>query len=453
MQLKCNKALPWVGHFSVLTGRMSKEKPTIKDNGYEIHAGYRIRLLQTKAGKRYQVDLGRSTGKHIRLSFPSLQKARNCAFTKSNAAKNQGVQVLAFSNKQRTDATVALKALEPFGISLKQAADFYSKHNQVIDHTNGTSQLLDRYLAYQKQRVDDHEIRVRSYSECQKHLRTFKESMGHLAINTITGSDVDRWLDEQKFKATSRNNHRRYLSGFFNWCLTRELLMANPVLRTRKIKMPSHTPDIYSAEEVKTIMLACVDFISSITISKTGKKLMPRKVKVGETTVVPKKDTLIPYMALAFFTGIRPNEIMRLRWRDIDLCLGEIHVNATASKTSMARIVHMPDNLKSWLIPYKSRANSMVFPYSETLMRSWRRAIFEKLDIKHIQDGARHSFATYYLALNTMDDTIQELGHADTKMLFKHYRGLAKNRKTQANKYFSILPLKKNQIIALSKAV
>lgn len=84
--------------------------------------------------------------------------------------------------------------------------------------------------------------------------------------------------------------------------------------------------------------------------------------------------------------------------------------------------------------------------------RRWR-AIFNELDIKFIQDGARHSFATYYLAQNTMDDTIQELGHTDTKMLFKHYRGLAKNRKKQAKAYFNIAPAEDAKIIPISKAV
>ncbi|VGO17749.1 hypothetical protein PDESU_06351 [Pontiella desulfatans] len=432
---------------------MSKNKPTIKDDGYEIHAGYRIRLITTKAGKRYQVDLGRSTGKHVRQSFTSLQKARNCAFEKSNTAKNQGVKVLAFSDRQRKDAVAALEMLEPFGINLKEAAAFYIKHNQEVDHTNGTGQLLDQYYAYQKQRYEDDEIRERSYKEYKIRLSKFQADMKNLAIDTIEPSDVDDWLDKQKFKATSRDNHRRYLSGFFNWCIVQDKIKANPVQRTRKIKKPSHTPEIYTAKDVSTIMEACVDFTEEAATLKNGKKRPVRKVKVDGKFVPAERSSLIPYMALAFFVGIRPNEITRLKWKDIDLQLDEIHVNADTSKTSTARIVHIPANLKKWLIPYRGDDDAPVFPYSDTVLRSWRRAIFKDLDVKYIQDGARHSFATYYLALNTMDDTIQELGHTDTKMLFKHYRGLAKNRKNQAKAYFKIAPAKEAKIIPMTKAV
>jgi len=35
---------------------------------------------------------------------------------------------------------------------------------------------------------------------------------------------------------------------------------------------------------------------------------------------------------------------------------------------------------------------------------------------------------------------MQELGHTTSQMLFRHYRGLAKNRKVKANEYFLIVP-------------
>jgi hypothetical protein len=38
-------------------------------------------------------------------------------------------------------------------------------------------------------------------------------------------------------------------------------------------------------------------------------------------------------------------------------------------------------------------------------------------------------------------------------MLFKHYRGLAKNRKAQAAAYFSIKPDDNAKIIPISKAI
>jgi len=46
MQPKCNGVLRQIDLLSTLNIVMSKENPTVKDDGYEIHAGYRIRLRQ-----------------------------------------------------------------------------------------------------------------------------------------------------------------------------------------------------------------------------------------------------------------------------------------------------------------------------------------------------------------------------------------------------------------------
>jgi len=67
-----------------------------------------------------------------------------------------------------------------------------------------------------------------------------------------------------------------------------------------------------------------------------------------------------------------------------------------------------------------------------------------------IQDGARHTFATFYLALEGVDETLHQLGHTDSKMLQRHYKGLAKNRKAQAEKFFQIVPDAETKIIQMT---
>jgi len=54
---------------------MKKKRPNIDDEGFEIASGVRIREMKTKAGTRYQVDLGRKSGKHVRKNFEWLKDA------------------------------------------------------------------------------------------------------------------------------------------------------------------------------------------------------------------------------------------------------------------------------------------------------------------------------------------------------------------------------------------
>ncbi|MDF7825827.1 tyrosine-type recombinase/integrase [Pontiellaceae bacterium B12227] len=383
----------------------------------EYCTGFLIRTIITKAGKRYQVDLGTKSGKHVRKSFKVREDAREFAREKRKEVERKGIASLKFSDHQKTDAVEALELLKEYGVNLRNAANYYIKHNKKVDKTNDTASLISQYLALQKTRLERGEIRQRSYKEDLWHLKKFQSDHSGRAIDTIESVDIDEWLDKKQFKATSRKNHRLYISIFFNWAVENEKVLINPVKKTRKVKNAIHTPKIYKSSEVAEIM------------------------KQAETH----HKGLVAYLSIAFFAGIRPTEILRLDWTDIDFEFKVIHVQADHSKTSTARYVHISDNLATWLQKYKQESGS-IFSFSLSTLNKWRQDVYKKSKVKSIQDGARHTFATYFLALHGIDATIQELGHTNSKMLFKHYRGLAKNREKEAKKCFDIKPQReKNQ--------
>jgi integrase len=400
------------------------QKPTIKDDGFEISNGFRIRLQDTKAGKRYQVDLGRRSGKHVRKNFSALQEARNWAHKKSIEAENKGIAALQFSDEQKSDSVEAMALLKGFGINLRQAAAFYVKHNQKVDATNGTGALIEQYLAAQKEKMNKGALRPSSYRTAEVRLNKFADSLGHLAASAIEPGDIDSWLDANSILGTNRKNYLLYISGFFNWAIRQNKTQTNPAKETEAVKIATHTPEIHTPKEV-TALLAEAE---------------------------ARYPDFIPYLAIAFFGGVRPQEITRLEWQDIDLTLGEIHIKAEYSKTNSARIVHLSGNLSAWLFKYQ-KPEGLVFPYSDSTRTRWRSEVYEQAKVRSISDGARHTFATFYLALNSLDDTLQELGHTDPKMLFRHYRGLAKNRKAQATKFFNIMPAEAKKAIPITEEV
>ena len=389
----------------------NSSKATIKRDGYEVHYGYRIRVRETTAGKSYQVDLGRKSGRHIRRSFKVLQEARNWAYKKYIEAQNKGVSALRSSDEQKNDAVEALHVLKDFGVTLKAAASYYARHNQKVDSTNGFAPLVAQYLEEQKARVESGALRPRTYADMEDRLKPFRNQLGQMAVGAIDAKDLDKVMDRHGFRGSNRQNYKRYLSGFFNWCLRGKKLSANPVADTAVVKIERETPAIYTPNQVKEIL-------------GKAKLLHPE---------------LVPYLTIAFFAGVRPDEILRLQWLDIDLEHNEIQISTGQSKTRNARIVHLSHNLQAWLKD-NLKKDGLVFPYSESSLKRWRSEVYKKARVPSIQDGARHTFATFYLALNSLDDTLQELGHTDPKMLFRHYRGLAKNRKAQAEEFFSIIP-------------
>jgi len=403
-------------------------RATIQADGFEIHAGFRIRTIESSAGKRYQVDLGKRSGKHVRKSFEILQEARNWAHTKSIEATNKGISSLQFSDARKADAVEALALLKEFDVNLRQAALFFVKHHQKVDKTNSFDGLVDQYLAKQAERVEKKTLRPRTVEDAEKRLRPFKKTWEGLAIGSIEAKDIDALLDENGYTGTNRQNYKHYLSGFYNWAIRTGKARGNPVQQTATVRVQKETPEIYTPDQVENILRAAEH-------PKEPNKPRPE---------------IIPYLAIAFFAGIRPEEIIRLSWSDIDLSLGEIHIRASMSKTHSARIVHISANLKKWLVKYRQEGGK-VFAFSAMSLKRWRAEVMKAAKVEVIQDGARHTFATFHLALHGIDETMQELGHTDPKMLFRHYRGLAKNRKAQAQKFFEIVPGEKANVISLAK--
>jgi len=397
-------------------------KPTIKQDGYEVSNGFRIRVQNAKAGKRYQVDLGRKSGRHVRRSFAVLQEARNWAHLKSIEAERKGIGALRFSDEQKADAVEALELLSEFDTNLRQAAAFYVKHHQKVSKANRFGALIDQYLSEQAARVEKKTLRFRTYDDSRKRLARFSDAWERWAITTIEAKDIDALLDQHGYQGTNRQNYKRYLSGFFNWAIKKGKTKGNPVQQTETVRINKETPEIYTPKKVTSVL------------------------RQAETD----RPELVPYLAVAFFAGVRPEEITRLNWADIDLSLGEIRIRSAQSKTHSARLVHISDNLKIWLLKHRQESGK-VFAFSESSLKRWRAQVMQAAKVETIQDGARHTYATFHLALHGLDDTLQELGHTDPKMLFRHYRGLAKNRKTQAKKFFEIEPNSEAKVIEFQK--
>ena len=80
------------------------------------------------------------------------------------------------------------------------------------------------------------------------------------------------------------------------------------------------------------------------------------------TTARANDPGLVPYLALGVFTGIRPDEIMRLNWRDIGQT--DVEIGATKAKTRKRRLVTLSPNLSDRLalggaLPRKTNASGL----------------------------------------------------------------------------------------------
>ena len=115
---------------------------------------------------------------------------------------------------------------------------------------------------------------------------------------------------------STREDNRRSFSSFFSWCMEQQYCLTNPAKKTvrRRGTRDDIEPAILSLAEVRKFLDIAVGF-------KGGK--------------------LVPYVSLALFAAIRPTELARLTWDNIDLEAGAITIGAKMAKMRQRRIVDM----------------------------------------------------------------------------------------------------------------
>ncbi len=387
-----------------------KKTATLKSDGYIIYQGYRIKQIKNHTDYKYELCLGNVTDpktgkiKKPRLKFRTLDEAKAMAYQKRLEVNRKGSESLNLSENKKRDAIKAAELLKGYNVSLTSAAEFFIKHNREVDQTFQITELVNRYVDhYDHLQKKDH-VRERTAQDVAKYLNSFSLEFGNLNIEVITADDLDRWLD--KYKPTSRENHRRITNQFLRYCIKEKKINSNPMEQTKRIRKTNKQPEIYTASDVKKVL----------------------EHATSEMT---------PYLALGFFAGIRPTELERLEWQDIDFELSEIKIRADVSKTKDERLVVMPDNLIHILSPY-SREGKIVGDLTYNQIKKRRSQIFKTAGVDYIQDGARHTWATYHLIIYGEQETKMQMGHTVKNTLWTHYVGLARSRKKQANEYFCI---------------
>ena len=375
----------------------------------KIHfKGFTIRTISSHGNKRYQLDMSLG-GERVRRKFKSLQEAKDEATRQSILQGHIGQKAFELDEDSRADALLAKELLNDYGASLQDVAKFYVRH-QAAKKGRGIEELIDEYIEYHHKRVNSSDetdtIREKTFTDLKQRI-SFWSIFNKRSPDSISDKEIRLAVKSKSLSGISQRNYIRHLSLFYNWCIDRGYASSNPAIKVQ-IKVRRKDPDIYEPEEV-------------VKILDVAEKLHPE---------------IIPYFVLAFFAGIRPDEITRMDWKDIKWNRNAIQISSSASKTNSSRTFPIKSNLLSWLNAYKT--DGKIFPFSESSLKRWRAEIYKTAGVRTIQDGARHSFATFSYALDGLEKTIDALGHSTSDMLLKHYKNQITGREKQAEIYFNI---------------
>jgi integrase len=154
---------------------------------------------------------------------------------------------------------------------------------------------------------------------------------------------------------------------------------------------------------------------------------------------------LLGYFVLGFFLGIRPEELEKLDWSDVDMEDGTVVIYAAAAKINQRRELEINKTLAAWLRLCIRDSRPIADPVNFDDRFDKCRAAAGLLD-GWVQDVVRHSFATYHAgAYQKLEETARLMGHiGGLRVLKKHY--VAYVPKRIARQFWALRPTSRHAV-------
>ncbi len=341
----------------------------------------------------------------IEKSFKHKDQAKRWMQAKELESKSDSLktQITPLTENELREAEIAYHMLK--GQSLFSAVDFYLKtHNDTLNEKN----CYDAYIEFLGSK-EQANVRPLTIKNLRLQVGAFINGHRDKQVNEVTDQELQSFLHKPALSAVSVNTYRRALLGFFNWCKKQNYRLDNPVEKIEIIKVDQKLPEIFSLKQVT--------------------QLINEAAKIEE-------GTLIPYITIGLFAGLRPFEMQRISWEEIDLDEGLITLQGKHTKNrNQLRHVDIANNLLEWLLPARAR-NLDIYP------SKWYqlfKLLKDKCKMKRWPvDIMRHTYGSnHYRYYNDIGLTAAQMGNSPN-IIFKHYRNLVKPK--EAALYWEIRP-------------
>ena len=373
--------------------RSAKLKPT------QLRGKWSVNVPATLSG----------TGNRRQLFFDTKGEAiAECERLKARK-DNFGISLAGMTPARIAKAAEAFNLLDPLKIDLLDAVRSHIATVNAMTASVEFGVAFDRFAELKQNKSPKYRQEIRQAKS------TFEPLLNRMVCN-IAPSDLEPILD--RLPDAARNAKMRRLRSVFNLA-TRRGWMGNNVSPITKID--------FAAGKRKTVEIFPVAVIQKLLEHAVDNDL-----------------EFLPYRVFTFFCGIRPEgELERLEWSDVNIADKIVVLRPEITKTNRRRIVDLSDNAISWLTEYQTRGGKMtglIAPWTPQVRRTKHRTSYKAIGIKKwIQQGARHSFCSYWLNKHENADRLVMLsGHTDKQTMWERYH--AGVTKADAERFWSIVP-------------
>jgi integrase len=325
-----------------------------------------------------------------------------------------------------------------------------SRSGQPIRPTTTVSTLAKAWLDEKAgdvtaQTLDEYSKDIGRYI-CKKDI-----GIGDVQIQEVETSSIDDFLGQFRTEKTATARRlRTILTGMFGLAARRDAIAFNPVRETKAIRRNVNRDTDYGG--IRAVNLdELYELRRRVELWQTGEK-MPEDRQPRQKGGRKRAQWLLDFVDVLIGTGARPNEVLAVRWRDVDLASqpARVEINGTVvelpgkqsdggglfrqpwPKTASGwRVLKVPNFTRDTLLRLSVNAipnpGDLVFPNERGGLRSlkntnraWRSARGEKFSWV-TPKSFRKTVLTMIDREASLEDASAQAGHSGTAVTKTHY--------------------------------
>lgn len=238
-------------------------------------------------------------------------------------------------------------------------------------------------------------------------------------VDTITRLDVKQYLNSLDMLSKSKGAYKSCIKEIFEFAVDDGVISFNPALSIKLKQDAREDVQFYTREEVAKILQAA-------------------------------KGVMVPYLHIAFNTGMRVGEILGLQLGDFKDD-GFIHIRRTRTKGMLGtgktnnaiRKVPYPAFLLDEVKKFQDPKSLFIFGDIDDAARlrsQWKIVVRDSGVRKHKLYSTRHTFATLMLKENivSINELAGLLGHSNPKITLEHYASIINVKNIDLGANFSL---------------
>ena len=267
-------------------------------------------------------------------------------------------------------------------------------------------------------------LRPATLREIKFTANALRDNWGQILVSSIKTEHIEEFLMGRKSKngktaaLVTKRGWKVRLGVFFNWCWKKKKYIYGNPCATITYRIQATEPQIIEVKEV----------MQMFKLVEENERYCP----------------LVNYLALGFFSGLRPFEIKRIKRENI-VTKGEkphLYLSGDVTKIRRARSILMNDALLSFMKAYPDQpilSANHVKLFAE-LRLELGYALRKKEGKPWEADAIRHTFASMHLAKHGKTDELATIMGNSPEVINAHYKRIVEP--SVADAFWGIRPLK-----------